>query len=117
MQNLKDLEVDKLMEKGPEWAVSHLSPGDLSLVRRYIDTDEQIKFRCLDPTSLVHLKSLEDDDEESPAPKTASTGNAAKAANGGAQSAGASAAQPKQKAVTQQKKKKPDLHANSSDNH
>lgn len=64
-QNMKALDVDKMMANGPEWAISHLSPVDLNLVRRYIDLDEQIRFRCSDPASLVHLKHLEEEDEES----------------------------------------------------
>jgi hypothetical protein len=116
MENLKELQVGKLMEKGPEWAVSHLSQGDLSLVRRYIDTDEQIKFRCSNPASLVHLSHVEDDDEEMPAPKQADTGKAAKAANDAAPDDTAASTQPKQKAAKTQKKTKPDLHANSNDN-
>jgi hypothetical protein len=64
MQNLKALDVDKLMENGPAWAVNHLSSADLGLVRQYIDLDEQMKFRCAAPGSLVHLKHLEDEDDE-----------------------------------------------------
>lgn len=64
LQNMKALDVDKLMENGPAWAAGHLSPGDLSLVRQYIDLDEQMKFRCSAPGSLVHLRHLEDEDEE-----------------------------------------------------
>jgi hypothetical protein len=64
LQNLKALDVDKLMQKGPSWAAANLSPADLWLVRQYIDLDEQIKFRCLPPGSLVRLKNLEDEDED-----------------------------------------------------
>ena len=64
LQNLKALDVDKLMERGPAWAAGHLSAGDLALVRQYIDLDEQMKFRCDAPGSLVHLKHLEDEDED-----------------------------------------------------
>ena len=67
MQNMKMLEVDKLMEKGPSWAASHLTSADLSLVRQYIDLAEQLKFRCSAPSSLVHLKHLDDDEEDSQA--------------------------------------------------
>lgn len=67
IQNMKALDVDKLMEKGPAWAVDNLSPGDLGLVRQYIDLDEQMKFRCSAPSSLVHLKQLEEEDEENAA--------------------------------------------------
>jgi len=68
MQNMKMLEVDKLMEKGPSWAASHLTSADLSLVRQYIDLDEQLKFRCSAPGSLVHLKHLDDEEEEAARP-------------------------------------------------
>ena len=64
LQNLKALDVDKLMENGPAWAADHLSTSDLALVRQYIDLDEQMKFRCAAPGALVHLKHLEDEDEE-----------------------------------------------------
>jgi hypothetical protein len=70
LQNLKILDVDKLMERGPAWAAGHLSSGDLALVRQYIDLDEQMKFRCSAPGSLVHLKHLEDEDEDNGAKPT-----------------------------------------------
>jgi hypothetical protein len=81
MQNMKALDVDKLMENGPTWAVSHLSPADITLIRQYIDLDEQLKFRCSAPSSLVHLKHLEDEEgEEGAKPQTeaADTDNAKK---------------------------------------
>jgi hypothetical protein len=65
VQNMKALDVDKLMEHGPTWAASHLSPADLGLVRQYIDLDEQMKFRCSAPSSLVHLNHLDEDEDES----------------------------------------------------
>ncbi len=68
LQNMKALDVDKLMENGPAWAAAHLSTADLGLVRQYIDLDEQMKFRCAAPSSLVHLKHLEDEDEDSTKP-------------------------------------------------
>jgi hypothetical protein len=64
MQNMKSLDIDKLMEKGPSWAASHLPAAELSLIRQYIDLDEQMRFRCAAPSSLVHLKHLEEEDEE-----------------------------------------------------
>lgn len=68
LQNLKALDVDKLMANGPVWAADHLSAGDLALVRQYIDLDEQMKFRCTAPGSLVRLKHLEDEDEDTAKP-------------------------------------------------
>jgi hypothetical protein len=68
LQNMKALDVEKLMERGPVWAADHLSPADLALVRQYIDLDEQVKFRCSAPGSLVHLKHLEDEDEDGAKP-------------------------------------------------
>ncbi len=73
MQNLKALEVDKLMENGPSWAMSHLSPVQIALVRQYIDLDEQMKFRCAAPSSLVHLKNLEPEPEDGTATAEAGT--------------------------------------------
>jgi len=69
LQALKALDVDRLMERGPNWAVANLSASDLNLVRQYIDLDEQMKFRCMAPSSLVQLKNLEDEDEEGAKPQ------------------------------------------------
>ena len=74
LQNLKALNVDKLMEKGPSWAAANLSASDLGLVRQYIDLDEQMKFRCLPPGSLVRLKHLEDEDDKGAAKPPAQAG-------------------------------------------
>ncbi len=78
IQNLKALDVDRLMERGPAWAAGHLSTGDLALVRQYIDLDEQMKFRCDAPRSLVHLKHLEDEDEDNGAKAAAADASGAK---------------------------------------
>lgn len=99
MQNMKMLEVDKLMEKGPSWATSHLTSADLSLVRQYIDLDEQLKFRCSAPGSLVHLKHLDDEEEDGGQAKQAGAtdGEAKKdqAGDGQEEEAPAPAAKPK----------------------
>jgi hypothetical protein len=115
MQNMKALEVDKLMEKGPAWAVSHLSSGDLSLVRQYIDLDEQMRFRCSAPGSLVHLKHLEDDDDEG-APKAAAD-NGVDKDQGAAKESESPSSQPKQKATKAPKKAKQPGPASSGDAH
>jgi hypothetical protein len=111
MQNMKMLEVDKLMENGPAWAASHLSAEDLSLVRQYIDLDEQLKFRCSAPSSLVHLKHLDDEDEENGAAKQADSadGEAKKDQAGDAQEEDAPKPAPaaKQKAAKAPAKKSP----------
>ncbi len=108
MQNMKALEIDKLMEKGPAWAASHLPAAELSLIRQYIDLDEQMRFRCAAPSSLVHLKHLEEDDEE------AGRNNAQAAAEAGAKKdqsgdgeQGAPAAAEKRKAAKAPKGKAP----------
>jgi hypothetical protein len=64
IQNMKALDVDRLMERGPAWAADNLSSSDFSLVRQYIDLDEQMKFRCSAPSSLVHMKPLEEEEED-----------------------------------------------------
>ncbi len=113
MQNMKMLEVDKLMENGPAWAASHLSSDDLNLVRLYIELDEQLKFRCSAPSSLVHLKHLDDEDEENGAAKQADTadGDAKKDQAGDAQEEDAPKPKPapaaKQKAAKAPAKKSP----------
>ncbi len=97
VQNLKSLDVDKLMENGPAWAANHLSPGDLGLVRQYIDLDEQMRFRCSAPGSLVHLKHLEDEEEDNGVKAADDGGGAgsAQAANNRNESAPAKPAKPK----------------------
>ena len=102
LQNLKALDVDKMMANGPAWAAGNLSSGDLSLVRQYIDLDEQMKFRCSAPGSLVHLKHLEDEDEDTGA-KPADDASAAK---GRGEGAAAKPAKPKA-AKTPEKAKRP----------
>ncbi len=103
MQNMKLLEVDKLMENGAGWAASHLSAIDLNLVREYIGLDEQLKFRCSAPGSLVHLKHLDDEDEENGAAKQADSadGDAKKDQAGDGQEE--EAPKPAQKSAEKQK--------------
>jgi hypothetical protein len=108
LQNLKALDVDKLMKNGPAWAANHLSAGDLGLVRQYIDVDEQMKFRCSAPGSLVHLKHLEDEDEDSGA-KPADDASGAKD-----RVEGASAKPPKPKAAKAPEKAKRPAEASSA---
>jgi len=113
MQNMKMLEVGKLMEKGPDWAASHLSPADLSLVRQYIDIDEQMKFRCSAPSSLVHLKRLDEEDEENSQGNQSAEGEAKKAQAGdGVESAAPSPE--KHKAAKTPPKKSPPPHQGAS---
>lgn len=103
MQNLKALDVDKLMEKGPEWAISNLSQNDLSLIRRYINLDEQIKFRCLPPGSLVRLHAP-DEDEGEDATEAAENDGAAKLQPGSKQTQHETTASAKPKQVKAPKK-------------
>ncbi|HZV21734.1 MAG TPA: hypothetical protein VE986_09345 [Hyphomicrobiales bacterium] len=112
LQNMKAIEVDKLMEKGPAWAASHLSATDLNLIRQYIDLDEQMKFRCSAPSSLVHLKHLDDDDEDGAQKPAAaeSSGSESKKAEGAAASP-----QSKQKNASVPKRTKQTAQPGSSD--
>src|SRR5208282_4849858 len=109
MQNMKALEIDKLMKNGPAWATSHLSAADLSLVREYIDLDEQLKFRCSAPSSLVHLKHLDEEDEESAQGKPAESpdGEVKKDQAGDGQEEGPPPAAEKHKAAKAPAKKSP----------
>jgi hypothetical protein len=63
-QGLVALKVEDLMAKGADWAAAHLSLGDLNLVRRFIEVDEQIKFRCEPATTLVKLRGLDDEEDD-----------------------------------------------------
>jgi hypothetical protein len=103
--NMKALDVDKLMERGPAWAVAHLSPADLALVRQYIDLDEQMKFRCSAPSSLVHLKHLEDEDEDNAKPAAEAGSDKAPAAR--KQGENAERASPAKPAKAPQQRAKP----------
>jgi hypothetical protein len=97
MTGLKTLEVEALMQKGPEWALANLSAGDLSLIRKFIEDDEQIKFRCMPPASLVKLRGSPED-EETPVVAKAADGSTESADTGTASEAGSTPAQkPKQK--------------------
>jgi len=69
IQAMKALDLDRLMERGPNWAAANLSASDLDLVRQYIELDEQMKFRCMAPSSLVQLKNLEEEDEDGVKPQ------------------------------------------------
>jgi hypothetical protein len=107
MQNMKALEIDKLMEKGPAWAASHLPAADLSLIRQYIDLDEQMRFRCAAPGSLVHLKHIEDDGEEAGSGQDSAEADAKKDQSGDGEEEAAPAAQEKRKAAKAPKAKAP----------
>lgn len=61
-QGLQSLKVEEMMAKGPEWAAANLSQGDLNLIRRYIEVDELIKFRCTPAQMLVKLPGLDEED-------------------------------------------------------
>ncbi len=113
MQNMKLLDVDRLMEKGPAWAVSHLSPVDLSLVRQYIDLDEQMKFRCSAPGSLVHLKHLDEEDEENSQGGQTTDGEAKKGRAGDGVENAPSAPEKHKAAKTPAKKSQPPRDAAS----
>lgn len=80
-KGLLALNIDKYLDKGPEWALSHLSADDLNHVRRFIEVDEQYKFRCLPPAALVKLEQLEEDEASGPVPVTADPANGNKAAS------------------------------------
>jgi len=46
--------VEKDLEKGPEWAKANLAADKLDRIRRFIELEEQLLFRCRDK-SLVSL--------------------------------------------------------------
>ncbi len=69
------------MGKGPQWAKTNLEPEKLDQIRRLLEVDEQLLFRC-QGKPLVNLpKDLTDPDPAAREPGTdgAKTGKAAKA--------------------------------------
>jgi hypothetical protein len=58
--------VEKDMEKGPEWAKANLAREKLDQIRRFIEVEEQLLFRCRDK-SLVNLPP---EQEQTPAADT-----------------------------------------------
>lgn len=73
-QTLVVLGVDKEFGRGPEWAKANLAQSELNLLKRYIDLDEQLKFRC--GLAMVTLQ-IPDEPEDGPDDDSAPDGNAA----------------------------------------
>jgi hypothetical protein len=63
-QGLAVLGVDKNLEKGADWAKANLKPADISLVKRYLELYEQLKFRCEKVIALSEPDEGDDDGEE-----------------------------------------------------
>lgn len=66
------------MEKGPEWARSQLTPAEFEAMRRFIDLEEQMLFRCPQPKPLPAAATTakagtddDGDDDKAPAKKPA----------------------------------------------
>jgi hypothetical protein len=51
---LKDAGVDRELAKSPMWALANLAPEKLAQIRRYIELEEQLLFRCRSK-ALVNL--------------------------------------------------------------
>ena len=60
-QTLMVLGVDKQFAKGPEWAKANLAGADLANIRRFLNVEEQLKFRC--GLAIVTLKVTEEPDD------------------------------------------------------
>lgn len=54
--------VEQEMEKGPEWAKANLASDKLDRIRRFIELEEQLLFRCRDKS----LVSLPEEQEQTP---------------------------------------------------
>ena len=52
---IADAGIEDDMAKGPEWALANLSKERLALIRAYIETSEQIAFRCPSAEELDKL--------------------------------------------------------------
>jgi hypothetical protein len=71
-QTLIVLGVDKEFARGPEWAKANLAQSELNLLKRYIDIEEQLKFRC--GLAVVTLQ-IPDEPEDGPDDDSAPAGN------------------------------------------
>lgn len=67
------------MGRGPEWAKANLAPEKLEQVRRIIELDEQLLFRC-QGKPLVSFREAPDPDPAATGSKDAAKATAAKAA-------------------------------------
>jgi hypothetical protein len=63
-QTLIVLGVDKEFSKGPDWAKANLVQSELNLVKRYLDLEEQLKFRC--GMAVVTLQPVQEEPEDGP---------------------------------------------------
>lgn len=52
------------MEKGPEWAKANLASSEINVVRRFIELEEQVLFRCPRPKPV---KAAQPPGEKAPA--------------------------------------------------
>jgi hypothetical protein len=90
------------MVKGPEWAKANLAPDKLGQIKRLIEVEELLLFRCQGRPLVVlppepetdPAKTDDKDDDKAPPAKDA------KAAEKGAPAAGKAAAQPAKAAVS-----------------
>src|SRR5688572_11885037 len=69
------------MAKGPQWAKTNLEPEKLNQIRRLLEVDEQLLFRCQGKALVTLPKDLTDPDPAArePGADGAKTGKAAKA--------------------------------------
>jgi hypothetical protein len=49
-QTLERMGVKANFEKGPKWALANLSASEIALIKRYIELDEALRFRCAPET-------------------------------------------------------------------
>ena len=46
IEALKASGIEEVVAKGPEWVRAHAPPGDVARVQRFIELEEQVRFRC-----------------------------------------------------------------------
>ena len=45
-QKLLTREMQAALDRGPDWVKDHLDPGDIEKVRKFLDVEAMIEFRC-----------------------------------------------------------------------
>ncbi|HXF54952.1 MAG TPA: hypothetical protein VNK52_12580 [Hyphomicrobiaceae bacterium] len=56
------------MAKGPAWAVGNLSPDKLAAIRRLLEVDAQLAFRCLEPKAAKAATNAKEAPKSAAAP-------------------------------------------------
>lgn len=101
-ETLEKAGLKEIAAKGPDWAKANLAAEKINEIKRWIEVDEQLLFRC-PGRHLVNLP-LEPDPPPPPAPEEKKQEGEPKADKADSPAAAPKPAQPEKKAAPQEKK-------------